>query len=408
MVPVDAPPAGSVTRAADGDRVLIVDDNEINRRLLTGILRKEGYTLLSAADGERALALAHSEKPDLILLDIMMPGMDGYAVCAALKADPRTLRIPVLFLSALAEAADKIKGLELGAVDYVTKPFNHGEVLARVRSQLKIQRLSSDLLRANHELEEKQARLEEDLQAAAMIQRSMMPKVAPALERLALAWRFMPCERVGGDLLNFSLLPDRMLSLQVFDVSGHGVPAAMVAVSLAQYLSPQTGHLLQADGAAAAAPAEVLGRLEQEYPIERFDKYLTAAYALVDDRSGALRYSLAGHPRPVLVRAAGGIEMLDAGGPLIGLGFGLPFEEGRVQLAAGDRVFFYTDGIIEFENQHGEAFGEAQLHTVLRGTRPLSLEAACDELVSTLLLFGGGCELQDDVSLLAIEFRGAG
>ncbi|MGH7790395.1 MAG: PP2C family protein-serine/threonine phosphatase [Candidatus Binatia bacterium] len=404
---MEAPAVGVGDGVAERGRVLIVDDNEINRRVLSGILRKEGYTLSSAADGELALALARREQPDLILLDVMMPGMDGYAVCAALKADPLTVRIPVLFLSALAEAADKIKGLELGAVDYVTKPFNHGEVLARVRSQLKIRRLTSDLLRANRELEEKQARLEEDLQAAAMIQRSMMPKVAPALERLALAWRFMPCERVGGDLLNFSLLPEGVLSLQVIDVSGHGVPAAMVAVSLAQYLSPQTGHLLQADGA-AAAPAEVLERLEREYPIERFDKYLTAAYALVDDRSGTLRYSLAGHPRPVLVRAGGGVEMLGAGGPLIGLGFGLPFEEGRVRLAAGDRVFFHTDGIVECENPRGEAFGEAQLNSVLRGTRHLSLDAACDQLVSTLLLFGGGRELQDDVSLLAIEFRGAG
>ena len=398
---------------ADHGRVLIVDDSEINRRILAGILRRERYTLLSATDGEQAVAMATAEPPDLILLDIMMPGKDGYRVCAELKANPRTERVPVVFLSALSEVADKIKGLELGAVDYITKPFDPGEVLARVRSQLKIQRLATELLRANLELNDKQERLEEDLKAAGAIQRSLLPSAAPPIDNLRLAWRFMPCGRVGGDVLNFCPLGDDTLGVFVIDVSGHGVPAAMVTVSLSQFLSPHAGHLMAAgahpgEEPTPAPPSHVLRLLDDEYPMERFDKFFTIAYALIDHRSGRLRYSLGGHPQPLLQRAGGGIETLDAGGPLIGFGLGSLFAEAEVMLAPGDRLFLYTDGLVEMADSADAQFGDERLYEAVQGTRGLPLEAACDRLLGAALAFGGGVEPQDDVTLLAIEFTGAG
>ena len=407
----DPPPRAAVElAAAEVSRVLIVDDNEINRRLLAVMLRKERYTLFSAANGEQALAMVGAEPPDLILLDIMMPGKDGYQVCAELKADPRTERVPVIFLSALSEISDKIKGLELGAVDYITKPFDHGEVLARVRSQLKIQRLANELRSANRDLQEKQECLDEDLQAAGAIQRSLVPSAPPPIDNLHFAWRFMPCGRVGGDLFNFCPLGDSELAVFVIDVSGHGVPAAMVTVSLSQFFSPR--HLLAAitptlDAPRAALPSEVLRRLEREYPMERFDKYFTIAYAVIDHRSGHLRYSLGGHPQPVLLRTDGSIEVLDAGGPLIGLGTGLAFDEAELRLAPGDRLFLYTDGIVELSEPGGAQFGEERLYRVVYDTRALPLETACDRLVAAALAFGAGSEPEDDITLLALEFTGA-
>jgi sigma-B regulation protein RsbU (phosphoserine phosphatase) len=395
----------------DFGRILIVDDNQINRRVLIGMLDRKRYRLLSAADGAEALAIARNEPPDLILLDIMMPGKDGYEVCAELKADPRTERVPVIFLSALSETADKIKGLELGAVDYITKPFDQGEVLARVRCQLKIQRLSSEVLRANRELCDKQERIDEDLKAAGAIQRSLVPSAPPPGDRLRLAWRFMPCGRVGGDLFNFCPLNDAELAVFVIDVSGHGVPAAMVTVSLSQFLSLQAGHLLATPAGAdavprAARPAEVLQRLDDEYPMERFDKYFTIAYALVDHRAGRLRYSLGGHPQPVLLRADGRLEILEAGGPLIGIGAGLGFDEAEVPLERGDRLFLYTDGIVELADPTGAQFGEQRLYDAVYAARRLPLDAACEQLLETALAFGAGCEPQDDITLLALEVTG--
>jgi sigma-B regulation protein RsbU (phosphoserine phosphatase) len=393
-------------------RILIVDDDEINRTVLASILQREGCEPQSAANGNEALALALRAPPDLILLDIMMPAKDGYQVYAELRQEPHTMDVPVIFLSSLSDSADKIKGLELGAVDYVTKPFDAGEVLARVRTQLKIRRLTRDLMTANQELRNKQARLDEDLQAAARIQRSLIPPGPPRIAGVRVAWRFTPCERIGGDIFNLYPLDNRHLALYVVDVSGHGVPAAMVTVSLSQSMSPQAGYLVQRGsppGASAAVrpPAQVLSMLDGEYPIERFDRYFTMCYAVLDCIDGGLRYSVAGHPPPVLVRADGSLEVLRAGGTIIGIGAPIPFEEEELTLGAGDWLFLHTDGVVECAGANGELFGDARLQRTLLASHGESLETACDRVMNSLQRFREGRPLQDDVTLLAIEFEGS-
>ena len=408
------------TERPPSGRLLIVDDNEINRRVLAGILRHESYDLLTAGDGEEAVEVARRSGPDLILLDIMMPTKDGYEVCADLKTDPRTENVPVIFLSALAETADKIKGLEMGAVDYITKPFDAGEVLARVRSQLKIRRLTEDLRHANRGLREQQALIDADLRAAAGIQRSLVPAVPPPLAAVEVAWRFIPCQRVGGDLFNVVALGPHHLAAYVIDVSGHGVPAAMVTVSLSQFLSLQAAHLYAAGTTEPAAPADVLRRLDEEYPIERFDKFCTVAYALLDLRDGRLRCAVAGHPHPFVQRVDGRLEELDAGGPIIGLGGVLPFDDAETRLAPGDRLVLYTDGVIEHSGSDGALFGDARFRHELTHTRALSPDAACEHILDAMRAFVGvsapvsgaaeatdlGAPHDDDITLLTLEYRG--
>jgi sigma-B regulation protein RsbU (phosphoserine phosphatase) len=227
------------------EKICIVDDNLVNRRLLAGILKKEGYQLLEAEDGEEAIELTLKELPDLVLLDIMMPKKDGYQVCEELKRDRRSAHIPIIFLSAKTQVEDKIKGLDLGGADYVTKPFDRGEVLARVRAQLNIARLTKEVMEANEELMRKQRRLNEDLEAAAGIQQSLLPQGAPDMENVAVAWRFMPCESIGGDIFNVIRLDETHWAIYMLDVSGHGVPSALVTVSVSQMLHPNRGLLLR-------------------------------------------------------------------------------------------------------------------------------------------------------------------
>lgn len=388
-------------------QILVVDDQEFNRVLLRVLLEKEGHRILEADHGRDAIELARTLHPDLILLDVMMPDIDGYQVCQALKADGRTRDIPVIFLSARSESADKIHGLGLGAVDYVAKPFDGGEVLARVRSHLEIRRLTTTLLEANRALTEKQMLLDADLRAAAAIQRSLAAVDTPDIEGLAIAARFLPCDRVGGDIFNFCRLDEEHVAAYVVDVSGHGVPAAMVTVSVSQSLMPQAGHVIGSSGGRVGVeirpPHEVLARLDQAYPIERFDKFFTIAYLVLNLRSGFLQYSLAGHPFPFLVRADGTVEVLDAGGPIIGLDGDLPFDQAELFLARGDRLFLYTDGIVEFENAGGESFGLERLEQVLRDTQRLPLDDACGRVIAAMNEFGGGRALQDDATLVAIE-----
>ncbi len=182
--------------------ILIVDDNFSNLQILGAILQENNFRVAVAKDGYQALNTLEKTYPDLILLDIMMPGMDGFEVCQRVKQDPYTNDIPIIFLSAKTETQDIVKGLEVGAVDYITKPFMKEEVLARVRAHLKIGLLTRALSQSNDELKEKQIKLEEDLLAAGEILKNLLPTETFDIPNLQLDYLYKPCESVGGDLLD--------------------------------------------------------------------------------------------------------------------------------------------------------------------------------------------------------------
>jgi sigma-B regulation protein RsbU (phosphoserine phosphatase) len=390
--------------------VFIVDDNKVNRKLLAVILKKEGYALLEAEDGAEALEVAFREVPDLILLDIMMPKKDGYEVCTTLKADQRTAHIPIIFLSAMSQTEDKIKGLDLGAADYVIKPFDRGEVIARVRARLKISRLNRELLAANAELIHKQEKLDEDLKAAAGIQRNLLPKSIPHMGPLDVAWRFMPCERIGGDIFNVVRLDEKQWGIYMLDVSGHGVPSALVAVSVSQMLHAEHDRILKQKHDdppyyEIVSPSRVLEILDREYPIERFDKYFTMSYVIIDTDAKRITYSNAAHPPPVLRHKDGGLEFLSEGGTIIGMGGMLPFEEGSIEMRQGDRLFLYTDGILEYQNSEGELYGENRFFAQISMSKHRSIKDHTDGIINGIMNFGDHLPPQDDVTLLGIEFK---
>ncbi|MBW1955137.1 MAG: SpoIIE family protein phosphatase [Deltaproteobacteria bacterium] len=395
------------------ETILLVDDNPVNRTLLKKILEKEGYRVAEAEDGEAAMEAVFRKSPDLVLLDIMMPKMDGYAVCAALIQDARTVNIPVIFLSAKTRPEDKIKGLNLGGADYVTKPFDKGEILARVRVHLKIRRLTLDLMGANRELQEKQARLDDDLRAAAEIQKSLLPPAFVQVPGMETAWRFIPSYRIGGDLFNLFPLDETHWGIYILDISGHGVPAAMVAVSAYQMLNSRPGYLLKKairppPFYEIVSPSEVLAAVNREFPMERFDKFFTLSYLILNINDGRIRYSNAAHPPPVLLRKDGTVTLLKEGGTVIGLGEGVLFEEGEARLFPGDRLFAYTDGITEYRTWDERFFGEARFYECLQSTMHKSLKDQVDGVIDAMMAFGGHEPPPDDVSLLGIAFGGQG
>ncbi len=401
--------------------ILIVDDNDINRMLLSRMLAKKGFRLLEASDGTEAIEIATEELPDLILLDIMMPEMDGYEVCERLRENPETADIPVIFLSAKSETDDKIKGLEAGAVDYITKPFSMGEVFARVKAQLKIRSLTQSLKKSNEslkralaELERKQERIENDLKAAAIIQRSLLPESPPRLNTVNFAWEFRPSHKIGGDIFNLFFVDDHHLGIYVLDVSGHGVPSAMVAVTVSQLLRPPNGvessilkkRISSPPYYEIVSPSKVLATLDITYPIERFEKFFTMTYMVFNYQNGNISYSNAAHPFPVIVRKSGELEFLDRGGSIIGLGTGDGFEEGKARLEAGDRMFLYTDGILEYRNADKLFFGQERFHSILTNSRHLPLDDALKRVMESLDEFDNDPVPQDDITILGIEFTG--
>lgn len=392
-------------RSGTPDRVLVADDSRVNRSLLKGILSRHGFEVLEAADGEAALVTARETLPELILLDIDMPLLDGFGVCSELKKHAETAEVPIIFLSSFDESEQKIKGLELGAADYVTKPFDRGEVLARVRTQLRVLHLTRSLRDANRELLRQRQSLDDDLHAAAEIQRSLLPDLG-AEPSLRADWRFRPCSSIGGDMFNRLRLNSRQTAFYIVDVAGHGVPSALVSISVNHRLSQAWLAEQGGDGSPVAlSPSRVLRRLDFEYPIERFNRFFTIAYLLLDTVSGRLSYSCAGHPPPMVLRRDGSVRRLEEGGPPIGLGEYLDFEEGEVRLDPGDRLVLYTDGVVEAPDGRGALLGIDGLEAFVRSTRDAEPASVCSQLEEFLATRCGNVSDHDDVSFMALDWR---
>jgi len=274
------------------------------------------------------------------------------------------------------------------------------------------------LKQLNRELLDKQKRLDEDLVAAAEIQNSLLPQKIDSAENLEVAWEFKPCEHMGGDIFNMFQLDADHWGIYMLDVSGHGVQAAMVTVSVSQFLQPNSGHLLsRKSGKSATAyelrsPAQVLVALDKEFPFERFNNFFTITYLIINTKTGELRYSNAGHPHSIVLRKDGTLELLQKGGPAIGMGdFHLlsgkvrRFEEGHSQINPGDKLFVYTDGIIEYENPDGEFYGTDRFYEALKSIQGEAVTGIVEQSIKSLMDFGDNAKPQDDITLLGLELK---
>ena len=365
--------------------VLVVDDNADLREYLSRLLERR-YTVRTAIDGEDALAQLRERPADLVLADVMMPRMDGFALLAELRQDPRTRRMPVIMLSARAGEEATVEGLDAGADDYLVKPFSAAELMARVHANLEVTRLR-DALAAT---ERAHAREVEDV--ALTLQRSLLPHALPDVFGARLAGRYVPAGQaleIGGDFYDATPLPDGRVVVTIGDVAGHGVLAAAVMGQVRQTLRAYAleGH----------APDALMTRLDRL--VHDAELVMTTCLCGVfDPASGMLSYSNAGHPPPLLRRADGSVEQLTAGlsNPL-GATAAARHSRAEVQLAEGDVLLLYTDGLVE---QRGEVIdaGIGRLGDLLV-QHGADAEVLCDELAAVLDPEGPA----DDVAILALE-----
>jgi serine phosphatase RsbU (regulator of sigma subunit)/FixJ family two-component response regulator len=430
--------------------ILVVDDNRMNRIMLSHSLELQGHAVMLAENGRQALTMMHAQPFDLVLLDIVMPEMDGYQVLRQMKTDSILRDIPVIVISAVDEVASVVRCIEMGAEDYLPKQFDPVLLKARIGACLEKKRLRDqevaylqhvsrvidaavaveantfepesleevairpDALghlarvfqhmvneiyareqRLKHEVQVRE-RIEQEMRVARLIQQTLLPQELPSLPNWRIAAHYQPARAVGGDFYDFLPLPDGNLGILIGDVSDKGVPAALVMAT--------TRSILRASAQSLNAPGQVLETVNDLlYPDIPANMFVTCLYAILDPKEGHLRYANAGHELPYRRHAASVIELRATGMPL-GMMPGMHYEERETVLAPGDAVLFYSDGLVEAHDAQRMMFGLARLQRLI-AIHPISGAALIHCLLAELARFTGAeWEQEDDITLVTLHY----
>jgi len=371
-------------------RVLIVDDAKLNIDILVQALRDE-YKLSVALDGAAALCSIEKSTPDLVLLDIVMPGLNGYEVCRQLRAQESTRDLPVMFLSSLEDVKDKTQGFEVGGNDYLTKPFEVLEVKARVRSLLKAKAYTDAIREA----------MARDLKIAREIQMGILPADVGAVTRhsaLEVHAIIEPAQKVGGDLYEVLRASDDRLVIALGDVSGKGIPAALFMAVAVTVLRTLARHLVD--------PAEILRRLNEELAEQNPRGMFVTMQCLVFDLTARqVSFAGAGHHQLAIVSRGRPprLACVSSGRPAGLMAFN-PIERETLPLEAGDTFVLFSDGVSEAMNVADDFYGEDRLMAVLAAEADGAVADIVKRVVADVHAFANGAKQSDDITVLAVRY----
>lgn len=400
-------------------RVMVVDDSRTQRRILCAQLARAGYSYVEAGSGDEALRLAVTDPPDLVISDLMMPGMSGIEFCQALRKQVQGSYVYFILLTSRTETAEVARCLNGGADDFLTKPVSGDELRARIAAGERILGMERELTEKNRlltsTLEELQAlydSIDRDLIEAKKLQQSLLRERHRDFGTAEISLLLRPSGHVGGDLVGFFPINATRVGIYSIDVSGHGITSALMTARLAGFLSgnspEQNIALAQSELGTydACPPAEVARQFNDVVLQEmRTESYFTMAYADVDLISGKVAMIQAGHPHPAIQRADGRIEYFGTGGLPIGLVDLASWEAFEARLEPGDRLFLMSDGITEAEDAAGNQLGEEGLTRLMTACHGLRGSKFLEALVWHVS--DHACrEFGDDVSGVLFEFKG--
>ncbi len=360
--------------------VLIVDDERLNLNILVELLEGD-YTILVAKNGSQALKRASdTPTPDIILLDIMMPGINGYEVMARLQKNPATREIPVIFVTALEQSADETRGFELGAADYIRKPFNPAVVKARINTQLALREAYQNLEDKNQQLLYERSIMENII----LTMRNEFPKDMPDIQTL-----ITPLEKTTGDIILAAPRPDGVLHLLVGDVTGHGLTAAICA--------PMVDHLFVQMSSKNIQPEEIIQAINQKLNIRLpTGLYMACAFLEWNRANKNVRLWNYNLPEAMCLRDGALFQTYPSKRPPLGV---MPTVDDQChyefQATADDRMIICSDGVVETANAGGEIFGSQRLAKEL-------VRLPIERLPEILQIFRGDVEQSDDITLLAL------
>jgi len=345
-----------------------------------------------------------------------MPRVSGLELVGRIRATPRSAYTYVIILTSRKDKSDVVSGIEAGADDFVSKPFDREELRVRLLAGERIVRLERTLGKQNAELRDASERIHSGLRAAARVQQSMLPRQNVVTDRVRTAWRYAPTDELAGDAIGLHLIDDRYLVAYVLDVSGHGVPAALLSVSAMHALEPipEDTSLLRDRGGAGGElgtvkhPARIATELNRRFRAGENDgRYLTMILCILDTHEGRLHLTSAGHPPPFVLRGRDPVAVPDAGGLPIAVLDAADYEEACIQLQPLDRVWLYSDGVLEQTDPPGDdQFGAKRLLTSLAARADAPAERVSTDVMAELARWAGSTNFTDDVSLVVVEWLG--
>lgn len=324
------------------DKILVVDDMEQNIDLISRYLINAGYDIISATNGSTAIRKARMFKPDLILLDILMPQMTGFEVCKILKSDNDTKYISILIITALDSSDTRTRSFEVGADDFISKAFDKTLLLSKVKSLLRIKHLSDQLKLQYSELQEKNNTLDFQLNMAMQVQRSLIEEANFVLNDVNFMSKYLPALDIGGDMYDMVKLDGSNVAVIMGDVSGHGIAAALLTAMLKMMFRNILSITYE--------PSEVLNKMNIEFcnifTNKLIDVYSCVFYAVIDTKNKEIFCSNAGHTLPIFVEAdTNSAYEIDIHGLPIGMMENSTYSTKILSFTNGDIVFFHTDGL---------------------------------------------------------------
>ncbi len=373
-------------------RILVVDDEPVILQVMINYLTLEGYDVVTAASGPEALEHLEESTFDLVLLDVMLPRMSGYEVCHHIREKLSSYDLPVLMLTARNKAEDIVAGLEAGANDYLTKPVNRQELLARVNGLISLQ-ISVKL---NNEL----SIIKRDIQIAHEIQKSILTQEFPKIEGVDIALKYEPMTKLGGDFYDIQMVGPDLLGILLADVSGHGIPAAFICSMLKVVYSFHRED--------AGNPSALMSNISATMLNYTGGQFITACYACIDLKRRKLRQSNAGH-WPLVIWRKKEQRILAQYDNCMPIGWYIEKEYPIMEsdIIPGDRVILYTDGILEARSAEGKLFGEARFHEFIKTNQGLGAGEFVDRMYETVLGWIGADSdrgLDDDVTIIVVDF----
>lgn len=371
--------------------VLLIDDSKLNRAVVRDTLQELNMSITECCDGQEGINALKKNKFDIILVDTVMPIMDGLTFLKEVKNQNSPEFIPMILMTGNDDLNSKIKGLNVGADDFLQKPVNQKELVARVMSLLRLKKTHDQLFLKNQ-------LIEKEMEAAKKVQEYIIPTDFSYIKYPHITGKYKPMENIGGDFFDCYPLDDSSTGFLIADVTGHGIPAALIVTMTKMVFNVYADKFSSTGDLLTKVNSEIKNLLLE-------NQYITAFYAIYNDKDKILTFTNAGHVRPFYYRKrTEKIHLLDTAGFFLGIVDDPKYEQKALKVETGDRLLLLTDGVTELKNANREDFGEQRLAKYMKENSQSAGSVFCESLFSTLMSYIPGTERNDDIAYLNIEF----